>query len=717
MSDSYLPGVQVLAHSLRDAGTRKKLAVLVTMDTISAETMTELNKLYDYIIPVERIINRSPAKLFLMDRWDLKSTFTKIGLWHQTQFRKIVYLDADVVALRAPDELFDIKAPFAAAPDIGWPDCFNSGVLVLTPNMADYYSLLALAQRGVSFDGADQGLLNMHFKDYHRISFRYNCTPSGHYQYVPAYRHFEADISLLHFIGKDKPWSSEGQSSRVDSIYNELLGRWWAVHDRHLRVQEAQSGAEPVVEHIPVAQESQQRISEHQPQSPPEPSISEAEHHEKASAPQHSEPPPPAPAPFVAPQATWDPSKSAPPPDSQPEAPNFPQRVYEMSQDRELFQPPSSYPEPPKDLWYEVPQKPAAAPTEPRKPIFPWELNMPKATRVFVEDFVPSPSTTPLSPPILGSDEQTTPSADLMSPTTTSTAQVAASPDPWSTYSVTNAWDEIPEIEEYISHIVHRRKASAQIIHGTSSTSETQAEDAEEDVLSPGTGGGTGRGKRRPHPSLKLTDFPTEFERPSLPVTPAPVRGGSSFWGTDRTASGGDDDTDSSPLFPPAEGVPKQEDWDPVQKLKELTKRQTSALVAVVGDEEAVKPIKEATMRSTILGEDEEEEEEEEEDEDEATPILERGGEAGALESEELSQSQSQLEADEEEEEEEEVEAEKREEEPSVTMPKSLSSSVDITLLEEANTTSSGEMEGGMEPERPHGASNAQQTSFVSTAV
>ena len=170
-----------------------------------------------------------------MNRVDLDSTFTKINLWRQVQFRKIVYLDADVVALRAPEELFEIEQDFAAAPDVGWPDCFNSGVLVLKPNMADFYSLLALAQRGISFDGADQGLLNMHFRSYHRISFRYNCTPSSHYQYLPAYRHFQSEIALLHFIGKDKPWWSDRGESAAGPVYEESLGRWWAVYDRHFR--------------------------------------------------------------------------------------------------------------------------------------------------------------------------------------------------------------------------------------------------------------------------------------------------------------------------------------------------------------------------------------------------------------------------------------------------------------------------------------------------
>jgi hypothetical protein len=36
------PGAMVLAHSLRDHGTKKRLAVLVTLDTLQAATIEEL---------------------------------------------------------------------------------------------------------------------------------------------------------------------------------------------------------------------------------------------------------------------------------------------------------------------------------------------------------------------------------------------------------------------------------------------------------------------------------------------------------------------------------------------------------------------------------------------------------------------------------------------------------------------------------------------------
>ena len=170
-----------------------------------------------------------------MDRPDLISTFTKIELWKQIQYSRIVYLDADTVALRVPNELLTLETDFAAVPDIGWPDCFNSGVMVLNPNMGDYYSLLALAQRGVSFDGADQGLLNTHFREWERLSFVYNCTSNGNYQYVPAYRHFQSSINIIHFIGPEKPWMLGRYSKQASGVHDEILGRWWAVYDKHYR--------------------------------------------------------------------------------------------------------------------------------------------------------------------------------------------------------------------------------------------------------------------------------------------------------------------------------------------------------------------------------------------------------------------------------------------------------------------------------------------------
>jgi len=249
MSDNYLPGAMVLGHSLIDAGCKKELVALVTLNTLSVDVVDELkvccplyyaapnaSQTIYRLLPVDRIANPKPANLFLMGRPDLLFVFTKIALWRQTEYSKVVYLDADIVVLQNLDHLFDLDVSFAAAPDIGWPDAFNTGFMVLSPSMSEYWALLALAQSGDSFDGADQGLLNQYYqhKSWHRLSFTYNCTPNAEYQWEPAYRYHKSNIKAVHFIGKDKPWM-RGRGSYGDGVYSELVGKWWSVYDSHYK--------------------------------------------------------------------------------------------------------------------------------------------------------------------------------------------------------------------------------------------------------------------------------------------------------------------------------------------------------------------------------------------------------------------------------------------------------------------------------------------------
>ena len=54
--------------------------------------------------------------------------------------------------LQNVDELFE-REELSAAPDAGWPDCFNSGVFVFRPSEETYQSLLQFAVSQGSFDG------------------------------------------------------------------------------------------------------------------------------------------------------------------------------------------------------------------------------------------------------------------------------------------------------------------------------------------------------------------------------------------------------------------------------------------------------------------------------------------------------------------------------------------------------------------------------------
>ena len=55
--------------------------------------------------------------------------------------------------LRNIDDLFQ-REEFSAAPDAGWPDCFNTGVFVYHPSRETFRKLIEFAsQKEASFDG------------------------------------------------------------------------------------------------------------------------------------------------------------------------------------------------------------------------------------------------------------------------------------------------------------------------------------------------------------------------------------------------------------------------------------------------------------------------------------------------------------------------------------------------------------------------------------
>lgn len=122
---------------------------------------------------------------FSPGRLDLNTVLTKLHIFRLTQYSKLIFLDADVLPIRQLSHLFTLPHEFAAVPDVGWPDIFNSGVMVLTPGEEKFKDLVELLKSKGSWDGGDQGLLNEWRGDnWHRLSFTYNTTPTAAYTYV-----------------------------------------------------------------------------------------------------------------------------------------------------------------------------------------------------------------------------------------------------------------------------------------------------------------------------------------------------------------------------------------------------------------------------------------------------------------------------------------------------------------------------------------------------
>lgn len=153
-NDSYSLGALVVAHSLKKVSTQHQLAVLITPGV--SETMrAKLQDVFDVVQLVDVLDSKDSANLAVLKRPELGITFTKLHCWTLTQFEKCVFLDADVIVLQNSDELFE-REELSAAPDVGWPDCFNTGVFVFKPSVDTYGKLIQFAESSGSFDGKNR---------------------------------------------------------------------------------------------------------------------------------------------------------------------------------------------------------------------------------------------------------------------------------------------------------------------------------------------------------------------------------------------------------------------------------------------------------------------------------------------------------------------------------------------------------------------------------
>ncbi|KAG4073422.1 hypothetical protein HA402_000646 [Bradysia odoriphaga] len=239
-NDSYSLGALVVANSLKNVNTIHQTAVLITPG-VSESMKSKLEASFNIVVEVNVLDSQDAANLALLSRPELGVTFTKLHCWRLTQFEKCVFLDADTFVLQNCDELFD-REELSAAPDVGWPDCFNSGVFVFRPSLDTFGKLIEFATRQGSFDGGDQGLLNSFFSDWaHKdiskhLPFIYNTCSTACYSYLPAFKQFGQNVKILHFIGQVKPWLLNFDSSSR-TVYppqgyghlGEYLQQWWNV--------------------------------------------------------------------------------------------------------------------------------------------------------------------------------------------------------------------------------------------------------------------------------------------------------------------------------------------------------------------------------------------------------------------------------------------------------------------------------------------------------
>ncbi|CAL1279450.1 unnamed protein product [Larinioides sclopetarius] len=157
----------------------------------------------------------------------------KLSIWCIVQFSKCVFLNPDCLILRNCDELFQHEE-LSAVPDIGWPDCFNSGVFIFAPSVNTLSKLVELSQKQGQNNEGDQMLLNAYFNTWSsdigkKLSFIYNLTRNASYTYGPAFQRFGHNVKIVQFLGGSKPWEVKfcTQTGQLESDVD--------IHPKHVR--------------------------------------------------------------------------------------------------------------------------------------------------------------------------------------------------------------------------------------------------------------------------------------------------------------------------------------------------------------------------------------------------------------------------------------------------------------------------------------------------
>lgn len=225
-SDDYLRGLLVLHRSLIDINTQYPFLTLITED-ISVDTVSVLDKHHIPYKIIKTKIN-NPTDVDQSHRWF--PTYSKLNIFDQTQYDKVVYLDADMLILRNIDELF--KFPHMSAviaggmlPGKSTRKHLNSGMFVLEPShelfedMMSKIGKIEKLESGGSIDkprrGSDQDFLNAYYLDWPnqkelQLDHKYNII---HYlldEYNESFGYSIENgpkpISILHYASYLKPW-------------------------------------------------------------------------------------------------------------------------------------------------------------------------------------------------------------------------------------------------------------------------------------------------------------------------------------------------------------------------------------------------------------------------------------------------------------------------------------------------------------------------------
>lgn len=238
----YLRGALVLGSSIRTFDSSRDMLALVT-EAVPREWHSSLQVAgwTVHVVPevAEFWWGRSKeCSHYAADqgeRWGHMAT--KLRLWELTQYKRVLYLDADSILTGPVSHVFESVTTFGAESP-KYHSHFNAGVLLLSPSKVIFDELIALGQQahanrfGNLIDCTEQGLLNSYFDG--KPGREVTKLPIGRADIVANWASDTAPYAV-HWITHvcPKPWKvADGTESVEAHCDGAVYAYWQRVWDR-----------------------------------------------------------------------------------------------------------------------------------------------------------------------------------------------------------------------------------------------------------------------------------------------------------------------------------------------------------------------------------------------------------------------------------------------------------------------------------------------------
>ncbi len=208
LSDSYVQGVLALNQSIKDH-CNYPLLVLCYNITKNTRKLLEKNGIQ------YRMVNMITSPLEIEK---YRGVYTKILAFSLYEYDLVIYLDADTIILKSPDDLFIKDSEYRGNRKIGATALhgytltdseFSPGFMVIKPSEEIFSDLMAKKDNTPTYDGGDQGFLNkLFFNNWYLIPDEYHVTKRIFKHHPAKWNEMHGKIRVLHFPGT-KPWNIE----------------------------------------------------------------------------------------------------------------------------------------------------------------------------------------------------------------------------------------------------------------------------------------------------------------------------------------------------------------------------------------------------------------------------------------------------------------------------------------------------------------------------